>query len=274
MTLSDFNTALRPKVQGSWNLHTLLPKKMDFFVLLSSANGILGTLSQSNYGAGNAYEDALAKHRVHAGEKVVSLDIAMIKSVGFVAERQEVANSMLLSGHSGVEEAELQAILEYYCDPTLPVLSPMKSQVIVGIETPAALKMKELDEPYWLRQPMCRTLFQMDDNRSRPAPALEAQINYKILLSSTSSVSAAREVVTDAIKQKLSKVLSLPIEDIDTHNSITSYGTDSLVAVELRNWLTKEIGADVAIFEILGNMGIAEFGEVVVGRSSFVDLSR
>lgn len=46
------------------------------------------------------------------------------------------------------------------------------------------------------------------------------------------------------------------------------------MAVELRNWLTKEIGADVAIFEMLGNMGIAEFSEMVVGRSSLVDLSR
>lgn len=27
-------------------------------------------------------------------------------------------------------------------------------------------------------------------------------------------------------------------------------------------------------FQILGNMSIAEFGETVVGRSSFVDLSR
>src|SRR5690349_522221 len=36
MTYEDFVSATRPKIQGSWNLHNLLPKDLDFFVCLSS----------------------------------------------------------------------------------------------------------------------------------------------------------------------------------------------------------------------------------------------
>jgi len=36
MTLDDWMDSLLPKVQGTWNLHNLLPKDLDFFVLISS----------------------------------------------------------------------------------------------------------------------------------------------------------------------------------------------------------------------------------------------
>ena len=44
MALYDFQAALKPKVQDFWNLHTLLPKNMDFFILLFSLDGILDSL--------------------------------------------------------------------------------------------------------------------------------------------------------------------------------------------------------------------------------------
>lgn len=270
MKLDDFNAVLRPKVQGSWNLHVQLPKGMDFFILLSSLNGILGSRSQSNYGAGNTYEDALAKHRIIEGEKAVSLDIGLVSTVGFVAERQEIINSQLLTGLSGIEESQLHAVLDYHCDPALPLLSPLKSQVMVGIETPAALKAQGLDEPYWLSQPICRNLFQIDDNIPCGTSSINTQIDYKTLLQSVQSLTAAKDVVCNGLMDKLSKVLSIPIVDIDDHGSITSYGTDSLVAVELRNWLLREMGVDVAIFEILSNVGLGNFSEMAARRSLFV----
>ena len=108
-------------------LHTQLPRGMEFFILLSSLNGILGSRSQFNHGAGNTYEDALAKYRINHGEKAVSLDIGLINSVGFVAERQEVINSQLLTGFSGIEESQLLAVLDYHCGPALPRLSLSRS---------------------------------------------------------------------------------------------------------------------------------------------------
>jgi hypothetical protein len=45
----QFRAATKPKVQGSWNLHEVLPKKMDFFIMLSSIISITGNHGQSNY---------------------------------------------------------------------------------------------------------------------------------------------------------------------------------------------------------------------------------
>jgi len=52
MTHDQYVGAIRPKVQGSWNLHENLPKNLDFFVLLSSSAGIAGSRGQANYAAG------------------------------------------------------------------------------------------------------------------------------------------------------------------------------------------------------------------------------
>ena len=269
MKLDDFKAALRPKVQGSWNLHEQLPKGMDFFILLSSLNGILGSRGQSNYGAANTYEDALAKYRISLGEKAVSLDIGLVDSVGFVAEKEEVVDSQLLAGLSRIEESHLHAVLEYHCNPALPLLSSLKSQVLIGIDTPAALKTKGLGEPFWLNQPMCRNILQMDDVSSLDG-RIDARVDYKALLRCATSATVAKDVVFGGLREKLSKVLSIPVADIDGHGSITSYGTDSLVAVDLRNWLSKEMGVDVAIFEILSNKGLGDFSEMAARKSSFV----
>src|ERR1700722_7544360 len=86
MTYDTFQIALKPKVQGSRNLHELLPLDMDFFILLSSATGVLGNRSQVNYAVGNTYQDALARHRVSKGLPVATIDLGTVLSVGYVAE--------------------------------------------------------------------------------------------------------------------------------------------------------------------------------------------
>lgn len=45
MTYDQWHTAFRPKVDGTWNLHTRLPKDMDFFVMLSSVVSVIGNVS-------------------------------------------------------------------------------------------------------------------------------------------------------------------------------------------------------------------------------------
>ncbi|OBT45611.1 Type I Iterative Polyketide synthase (PKS) [Pseudogymnoascus sp. WSF 3629] len=48
----------------------------------------------------------------------------------------------------------------------------------------------------------------------------------------------------------------LPRDDINSDRPIAAYGVDSLVAVELRNWMLREMKADVPLFEILGNASL------------------
>jgi NAD(P)-dependent dehydrogenase (short-subunit alcohol dehydrogenase family) len=55
MPLEDFKAVTRPKVQGSWNLHSLCPKDLDFFICLASGSGIAGNRGQANYAVGKLH---------------------------------------------------------------------------------------------------------------------------------------------------------------------------------------------------------------------------
>ncbi|KAI9892063.1 MAG: Type I Iterative PKS [Vezdaea aestivalis] len=272
MSLADFKTGIKPKVQGTWALHKQLPSDLDFFVILSSASGISGNRGQANYSAGNTFEDAFARYRSTLGLKCsVSLDLGMMLSVGFVAENQEVVANLKRNGFIEVREEEFIAMLEYHCNPALGTLPALKSQVITGMETPAQMRARGLDDPVWLADPLFRQTFQMSSPENEAADENGVIVNYEALLRATTSVEEASAVVTEALVRKLSKALSTPESDIDSSKPMHSYGVDSLVAVEIRNWFSKAMGADVAVFDIMGSGSIASLGGVAATRSRHIN---
>jgi acyl transferase domain-containing protein/NADPH:quinone reductase-like Zn-dependent oxidoreductase len=63
-----FESVLRPKVLGAWNLHrATLSRPLDFFLLYSSVAATLGAPAQSNYAAANSFLDGLAAYRRSQG---------------------------------------------------------------------------------------------------------------------------------------------------------------------------------------------------------------
>lgn len=75
------------------------------------------------------------------------------------------------------------------------------------------------------------------------------------------------EVVLEALSKRLARTLSIKPEDIDTRQALHAYGVDSLIAVELRNWLGKDFAADVPIFEIVSGKTVEAVSELVAKTS-------
>jgi hypothetical protein len=58
--------------------------------------------------------------------------------------------------------------------------------------------------------------------------------------------------------------------DLDTGKPANAYGVDSLVAVGTRNWIFRETGVDVSVFEILSENSIAQLAERIAKDCKFV----
>ena len=275
MPFESFTKAVAPKVAGSRNLHTLLPVDLDFFVLLSSVSGVAGYIGQANYAAGNTYQDALACHRVARGQRAVSLDLGVVDDVGYVAERPGVRESVKMHGIVPFGDRELLALLDRCCDPMLGVLSPSTCQVVMGLDVPAEMAARGREPAYWMRKSLFAHLHRI---RGAMTPLTSSTTDAKdqgihtaaALLSASDSLPEAAAVVSACLTAKLSSALSMPVENIDPTRPPHAFGVDSLVALELRNWFAREVGAEVSVFEILGSESITDLGLRAAGRSSLL----
>lgn len=271
MSYDDFVSSTKPKVAGSWNLHKLLPKGMDFFILLSSICGIFGATAQVNYATGNTYKDAIAHYRVSHGEKAISIDLGMMTAEGVLAENKGLLDLLKRAGYfMEIHQAELFALLDYYCNPALEIQTQMRCQAVVGIETPAVLRSLGVDEPSWMGRPLFRHFHQMTNKIEASLESSAATPDYRSLLQNAVSTTEAAIVVSQGLALKTAKILAIPIEDIDVHRPLHAHGVDSLVAVEIRSWLLKEMDADVAIFEILGNASISDASVTILKKSPYM----
>ncbi|KAF1949998.1 hypothetical protein CC80DRAFT_598435 [Byssothecium circinans] len=279
MSHEVFNAPLNAKVKGSWNLHTLLPSSLDFFIMLSSVAGIFGSGGQANYAAGNTYQDALAQYRVSQGQKAVSIDLGMMLSEGYLANTPETMERLeKTDGLVPVREEALFAILDEICDREKAQTEP---QIIVGLGTPASMREKGIQQPWWMEQPLFRTMHQLTDSshtstqNAAANTSQDTRIDISTSFRTIKDTSILQGLVVDALIARLNRTMPGTFAEegqrlAKTKVPLHSLGVDSLVAVELRNWFKKEMGAEVATFEILGGMGVEELGGVVVGRSTMV----
>jgi hypothetical protein len=264
MSYEDWKLGTQCKTVGTWNLHTLLPRNLDFFVMLSSASGIVGLRGQANYAAGNAFLDAFARYRVRQGERAVSLDLGALIEDGMVAEDPEFLKRILDYGAlSPITRQQFEAILDYYCDPALP-LSMSNCQPMFGLGTKAGPGLDGMDIT-------SLALFR----HQKPSNGSEAtvhesgtvHINWREQFAASASLSDAAAIVSQALIEKLKRTLSMLQDTVDMDTPLAEFGVDSLLAVELRTWIGKEFLADVATFDILSAANFPNIGELVATRS-------
>ena len=269
MTYEQWQRAILPKVAGTMNLHRCL-HNLSFFIMLSSIAGVVGNVSQANYAAGNAFQDALARHRTAKGLPATAIDLGPVMSVGYVAEGDENLRGRVERnfGSNVVTIDRLLRLIEAAIrNPQQP--NPDKSQVITCIADYDALAESALVK----RDRRFRTL-QLGSSRALATKIVNGDSNGGIdelvqALSRSTGAEAAK-LANATLVSKLTTLFNIPTSEIDTGLPLTHYGVDSLVAVELRNWLSSAIKAKVTIFEILQSRAMSDFAALIANRSGLL----
>ncbi|CAJ2504945.1 Uu.00g123390.m01.CDS01 [Anthostomella pinea] len=267
MTYAQWDLTLRSKAHTTWNLHELLPPSLDFFVLLSSLAGVYGSPAQSNYAAGCAFQDAVASYRTRRGQKAISLDVGWMRTIGIIAETEQYQRHRKNTADMGqIEAEELMALLNIYCDPSLPWLAPEKSQLLIGVVTPRDLLAQGQPVTPLAQRPLFAG-FSRATNGSAQGSGNEASVDLGALFRQATDPKEQGRIVVAALTAKLARALSVSPEDVDSSKRLSDCGVDSLVAVELRNWIGIDFRAEVAVFEIMGGVTIEAVGALVADRS-------
>ncbi|PHH90552.1 hypothetical protein CDD83_3314 [Cordyceps sp. RAO-2017] len=114
-----------------------------------------------------------------------------------------------------------------------------------------------------------RELDVQDEGATEVADKTEDQ---KLLdqLGRSKSMDEANDTVQQILLSKISKIVSVPVSDINTAKPVHTYGVDSLVAVELRNWLAMELKSDMSIFDLTSNAPISDVCRKIASRSHLI----
>ena len=265
MAVEDFHETIRCKVQGTWNLHNTAIEKqtqLDFFTLLSSASGVIGQKSQANYAAANVFLDSFAAYRQGLGLAACSVDLGVVEDVGYISERESLAARLEKKSWAGINEALLHKILKFSTlQQTAPINPESATQMITGIPVP------QPEDSDLLLDARFGTLRFGTPSASTAAEHPQAAQTLVALARAKTDPSTLMTEATDLLNRQFTKILGLE-KPMEAAQPLSVYGLDSLSAVELRNWIRLQLGAQVTTLDVLNATSLVTLCEKVLLKMS------
>ncbi|PYH39460.1 ketoacyl-synt-domain-containing protein [Aspergillus neoniger CBS 115656] len=230
MDLSDWTAAIEPKVQGTWNLHHAMPEVLDFFFVAGSISGSLGLPASV-------------------------LHIGLMDDIGYLAKNSDKADALRAADGYFLREMDLLDSLNWAIVKS--AVDPMEDgSLTIGLRCD-----KPLSDPsnriMWRKDPRMAVFH----NIYNEAPANSSEADPETVLDGPVSV----EVVTHELAVKIYTFMLQPLEDLDVGVSPAALGIDSLVTIEIRNWMKRCLGGiEISTLEILNAGSIANLGMLII----------
>lgn len=269
MTLEEWNTAVDPKVKGTWNLHNASVSanaELDFFVLFSSVSGVFGLPGQINYAGANTFLDAFSQYRLGLGLPACAIDLGIVEGVGYAAEQEEILQKLKAAGGLGntVSVSELLDAVEAAMTSIPSKSRPEASNFCVGIRPNVPLA-DQRNRLIWKKDTRMSVFHNTGAAgttlTSAPGAGLEAFITQAKGDAALLSQPDSAQMLAVEIGKKVFNFLLKPEEDLVTSYSLSELGMDSLVAIEVKQWWKATFEFDISVLELMGMGSLDILGE-------------
>ncbi|MCB9450587.1 MAG: type I polyketide synthase [Anaerolineaceae bacterium] len=227
MQPEQFRRAIRPKLDGAWNLHEFTGDcPLDFFVTFSSVTALLGTPGQGNYAAGNAFLDALMQHRHANGQPALSINWGPWSEVGLAAAQLNRGERLASRGLGSITPQQGIALLVQLLRQPTAQMAVMAFDAAQWSQTypPAAASSLLAD------------LLQAE-SAATPAEESTQVDDVRARLLAIEPGPPRRKLLEDHLREQVARVLGLSPSRIDIHKPLRNLGIDSLMTLELRSRL-------------------------------------
>jgi NADPH:quinone reductase-like Zn-dependent oxidoreductase/aryl carrier-like protein len=238
--------AMAPKMLGAWNLHSLTADcVLDFFVMFSSMASISGSPGQANYAAANAFLDALAHHRRAVGLPALTVNWGVIGDTGHVAHAPEIGRRLERIGFTAIPVADMLDTLD-------ELMSSASVQIAVA----------QFDWNCFLQSTHTRIpprfaamVGKVAGGEDRPT----ASSRLREMLDADEGVLPS--LVESYLRDHLARAMGASSTQIDPQQPLLNLGLDSLIAVEVRNRISADLGTNVPLakFRQVSVSGLATY---------------
>nr|A0A482N9V7.1 RecName: Full=Hybrid PKS-NRPS synthetase iccA; Short=PKS-NRPS iccA; AltName: Full=Ilicicolin H biosynthesis cluster protein A [Talaromyces variabilis]QBQ83704.1 polyketide synthase-nonribosomal peptide synthetase [Talaromyces variabilis] len=258
MDVDQLNGTLAAKVYGTEHLDAVFADApLDFFIVLSSTATTIGNIGQANYHVANLFMTSLVAQRRARGLAGSVIHIGYVADVGYVTRQdrerqleQHFRNVRLMAlSETDVHHAFAEAVRGGR--PGNTVGSP---DIIMGLE-PASVPLEPERQTLWLSNPCFGHLVPstlQNDSSQTGGTGNGSSVRRQVEEAQTED--EAVDAVLDGFCAKLEAILQLREGSVkeNVQRAVIDLGIDSLVAVEIRTWFLKELGAEVPVVKILG----------------------
>jgi NAD(P)-dependent dehydrogenase (short-subunit alcohol dehydrogenase family)/acyl carrier protein len=241
------NTVLRPKMLGGWLLHRLLREApLDFFVVFSSAGSLMGQPGQGNYAAANAFLDALAHHRRAQGLPALSINWGPWAELGFAHTEggKQLTKRLALLGIRSLPPQRALEVLE---------------RLIGGTATQIAaipVNWREYFASYAAGTESSVLSELVNEGAIGALQTVGTGEKRKAILGSDPLERG--QLLQTYVREQVARVLGLTASILDIEQPLTNLGLDSLMAVELKNRISLDLGINIPMVRFLQGFSVAQ----------------
>jgi phthiocerol/phenolphthiocerol synthesis type-I polyketide synthase C len=248
---------MAPKVEGAWNLHALTrDAALDFFMLFSSAASLLGSPGQAHYAAANAFLDALAWHRRAEGRPALSINWGPWAEVGLASAPEQQRH---LTQH-GIEAMPVADGVR-----TLSYLLPRSATQVAVLRVDWARRRSELRRG--LNPPLIADLLRAPAGQPAAGDAngRGASLNEALR---RAGLQERRRLLQSYLRDQVAGKLGLTPSRLDIQLPLNQLGVDSLIAVELRSQIERDLGIVVPVVQLLDGPSVSALADWLGDRLS------
>ncbi|HEY3787439.1 MAG TPA: SDR family NAD(P)-dependent oxidoreductase, partial [Urbifossiella sp.] len=245
---------LAPKVQGAWNLHEqTVNRPLDFFVLFSSLSSVFGHAGQASYAGANAFLDGLASYRRSRGLPALAINWGHIGEVGYLAERQELSERLERQGVMSIPIQDALTLLGRMIRRRAVQVSVMKIDWSrwrgLGVTGRLSPRFADLIDSAALTNGIAR---------SGDSPTLAAVL--------AAPIETQGAILQEHLREKFARVLGTQAAKLDPETPLLQLGIDSLMTVELLNWIAAELHVSLPAVELMRSPGLSNLTALLMNQ--------
>ncbi|MGO4440782.1 type I polyketide synthase [Rhizobium sp. RAF56] len=238
LTPERLRGVLGAKVEGVLNLDAALgDRRLDFFVVYSSATTMIGSPGQGAYVAANAFLEGFVRQRRASGKPALAIGWGAISDAGIVSRDQSLADRLRrTTGVVGIRASEALAqlgrllVMGEKVDPVQFYSSIAQSE--------AAGKLALINSPAFSGLNLIRT-----QEGGEIGDDIASMVSGK-------TAEEALEIVTRMLRREVGQILRMPESQVDPARPMGELGLDSLMALELQLGIERLAGAQVPLVGI------------------------